>query len=435
MGKTKPTKLADTKLKRIEAMSREDPACTFECLMPHYNKENLIACYHELDGKKAVGVDKQTKDIYGANLEVNIANLITRMKSMSYRPQPVREVRIPKDDGKTRPLGIACIEDKIVQSMTAKLLEAIYEPTFTDESFGFRPGRNCHQAIREVHQQVFRNWENYVIDVDLENFFGEIDHSKLLTILRMRIKDEKFIRYIARALKSGVLSDEGFRKTEMGSAQGSVCSPILANIFAHYAIDVWVKTVVEQKVEGAVKLVRYCDDFVICCTNRKDAKRVLRALPKRLERFSLKVNSKKTQCIEMCKKASRSGRSGTFNFLGFTFYLGPNARGYIIPKVKTDGKKYRKKLKEVNQWCKDNRHLYPLKSLWDQLRVKMRGYIRYYGVSHNSYAVSSFIFRVTRVFFKWINRRSHRKSVTWEQLQRFIRKYPMPPVKVYHRLF
>lgn len=436
MGKTKLEVTADTKLKRIESMSRADSKMEFECLMPHYTKENLIACFHELDGKKAVGIDKQTKEMYGENLESNIGKLVTRMKTMSYRPKPVREVLIAKEDGKQRPLGIACIEDKIIQSMTGKLLEAIYEPRFMEESHGFRPGRSCHQAVYAVNQQLYRNWKNYIIDVDLKNFFGEIDHTKLLALLRMKIKDERFIRYIARMLKSGILSASGYRATEVGSTQGSICSPILANIYAHYAIDVWIKKQVEPRLKGKLKLVRYCDDFVICCTKEKDMQRIMKTLPKRLERFSLRVNQEKTKSLEMHKSSLGTGRKrSTFNFLGFTFYLSPNARGTMIPKVKTCGKKARQKLKEINNWCKSNRHRYSMKDLWYKLKFKMSGYIRYYSVSHNSYALSSFVYRVTRIFFKWINRRSQRKSLTWEQFQCFLVKHPVPPVRIHHRLF
>jgi group II intron reverse transcriptase/maturase len=244
MGKSKPLIKTDTKLKRIAELSGKDPKMKFNWLMPHFNKENLIGCFRELDGRKAVGIDKQTKEDYATNLESNIEDLINRMKSMSYRPQPVKEVLIPKMNGKFRSLGIACIEDKIVQSMMAKVLGAIYEPLFRNSSYGFRPNRNCHQAVKVVLNQIYGNWCNMILDIDLENYFGSIDQKKLVALLRLKIKDETFIRYVVRTLKSGILTQEGFKRSDEGMAQGSICSPILANIFAHYALDIWFEDVV-----------------------------------------------------------------------------------------------------------------------------------------------------------------------------------------------
>jgi len=436
MGKTKPIKLTATKLKRIAELSGKDRGMTFNYLMPHFNKENLIGCFHELDGKKAVGIDRQTKEEYGANLESNLENLIGRMKTMSYRPQAVREVMIPKGDGQQRPLGISCIEDKIVQLMSAKVLEAIYEPVFKDCSFGFRPGLNCHGAIKTVLNQLYRNWVNVVIDLDLENFFGAIEHSKLLALLRMKIKDETFIRYIARMLKSGIMSRTGFRRNKDGTVQGSVCSPILANIFAHYALDLWFEEVVQRHTKRKVKLVRYCDDIVVCCTDSKDASRILAALKKRLARFSLKMNETKTKVVTLDKNRYAKGKKQeTFDFLGFSFYLSSNNRGTILPKVRSSRKRVRRKLKEIKEWVKRNRHKKRLKALWLQLIGKMRGYVRYYGVSHNTRQVSAFISKVVMIFYKWMNRRSQKKSVSWEKFYLFMKQYPMVPVKVHHNLF
>ena len=243
-GETKPVKSTETKLLRISNLSREDHKVEFKWLMPHFNKKSLMCCFNELSGKKAVGIDKKTKEEYGAKVEENIEDLISRMKAMAYRPAPVREVLIPKDGqkGKYRPLGISNFEDKIVQMMAAKVLEAIYEPLFLDCSYGFRVGRSCHTAIKALNTHLYRNQCEVVIDVDLSNFFGTINHEKLVKLLRMKIKDERFIRYIVRMLKAGVLSDGELRKTDEGSSQGSIASPVLANIFAHYAIDVWFET-------------------------------------------------------------------------------------------------------------------------------------------------------------------------------------------------
>jgi len=437
-GETKPVKSTETKLLRISNLSREDHKLEFNWLMPHFNKESLMCCFNELSGKKAVGIDKKTKEEYGAQLEENIEDLISRMKAMAYRPAPVREVLIPKDGqkGKYRPLGISNFEDKIVQMMAAKVLEAIYEPLFLDCSYGFRVGRSCHTAIKDLSTHLYRNQCEVVIDVDLSNFFGTINHEKLVKLLRMKIKDERFVRYIVRMLKAGVLSDGELRKTDEGSPQGSIVSPVLANIFAHYAIDVWFEMAVRRHSKGKVALFRYCDDMVICCEYKHDAERILKALKGRLDRFSLKLNEEKTKVVSFMKRHyDRGVKQGNFDFLGFTFYIARSRKGRVIVKLKTSSKRMRVKLRNVKYWIKKNRHTAKMKILWQKFCIKLQGHIRYYGVSFNSNTVSSYCLKAVRIFFKWINRRSQRKSITWAKFSLFIARFPLPKVKVCHPLF
>ena len=437
-GMTKPGKTTETKLKRIAQRSGENPCAEFRWLMPHFNKESLTGCFNELDARKAVGVDGQTKEVYGGNLEDNIKSLIERMKKMSYCPGPVREVLIPKEGKRDahRPLGISNFEDKIVQLMISKILNAIYDLVFRDCSYGFRPRRSCHTAIKAVREYLYSHWCEVVIDVDIENFFDTINHEVLISFLRIKIKDERFIRYIVRMLKAGVLSKGELRITEEGSPQGNVASPILANIYAHYVIDCWFQDIVKKHVRGPVELFRYCDDMVICCRYRNDAERIRKALERRLEKYSLRLNVEKTKLISFDKKAYANGmRQGTFDFLGFTFYLGRSRRGYVIVKVKTSKERIRSKLRKAKQWIKANRNRVELRVLWFKFVVKLSGHVRYYGVSFNTYQVSTFLNQSKRIFFKWINRRSQRKSLTWEQFNKFIQKYPPPKAKVYHPLF
>ena len=436
MSKTKLNSVTTTKLERIMETSAQDPKRVFNCLMPHFNKESLISCFHELDERKAIGADKQSKGDYALNLESNIEHLITSMKTMSYRPKPLREVKIPKLSGGVRSLGISCIEDKIVQLMIAKILESLYEPLFRHSSYGFRPGRNCHQAIKNVNQFIFHHWSPVVLDVDLENFFGSIEHSKMLALLRLRIKDERFLRLIARMLKSGILSPEGVKKAESGTPQGSICSPILANIFAHYALDTWFEDTVRPCLRGRADLTRYCDDVVISFASQQDAKRVWKVLPKMLARFSLSLNEGKSKLVALDKRLLATGhKQGTFKFLGFTFFLDSNPKGTIIPKVKTDGVRMREKIKEIKSWIKFERNRTKLKPLWLKLVVRLKGYVRYYGVSHNGKSVNSLIRAVIMVFYKWMNRRSHKRSISWGKFLEFMRRYPMTSFKVHHKLF
>ena len=288
MEPTESKNLTATKLERIAWLSSKDPNREFHQLMHHFNEDSLTSCFHELDGRKAVGTDGVTKSQYGEQLADNIKALVCKMKRMGYRPGPVREVLIPKEGkpGATRPLGISNFEDKLVQKMMQKVLESIYEPLFLNCSYGFRPGRGCHDAIRSLHQDLFANEVETVIDVDLANFFGTIDRKQLEEILREKIKDQKFMRYIIRLFKAGILSANELEVNDEGLYQGSICSPILANIFGHYVIDKWFQETVKHHCYGKVELFRYCDDMVICCQYQKDAERIKRALAKRLSRIT-----------------------------------------------------------------------------------------------------------------------------------------------------
>lgn len=438
MGATETQSITKTKLNRIALLSKGDTSRSFESLMHHFNEESLKECFHELDGKKAVGVDGIDKETYGKDLDRNIQKLITEMKKMAYRPGPVREVLIPKEGkpGATRPLGISGFEDKIVQKMMQKILENIYDPIFLDCSYGFRPGKGCHDAIKDLQQYLYKNITQTVIDIDLQNFFGTIDHIMLENILKEKIKDTKFMRYINRMLKAGVLSKGDLRMSVEGVPQGSVVSPILSNVFAHHAIDLWIENMVKPNCKGQVKLFRYADDAIICCQNNEDAQRIRESLGKRLEKYKLKLNEDKTKQVPFDKRLVEQGvEQGIFDFLGFTFYWGRAKSGRVIPKLKTKAKTMKAKLDKVKEWIKEIKDKEPLKIIWKTFVAKLRGHINYYGVSHNADNVSKFIYEATNIVFKWLNRRSQRKSFTWEKFKKYIDTHPLPTVKIVHRLF
>jgi group II intron reverse transcriptase/maturase len=299
-----------TKLERIAWLSARDRHKRFDNVMHLFTEENLAECYRSLDGRKAVGADGVTKKMYGENLEGNLKDLVERMRRMAYRPGASREVLIPKPGqaGRTRPLGISNLEDKIVQGMMYKVLAAIYEPLFLDCSYGFRPGRSAHDAVRDLHRHLYSHRVSTVIDVDLSRYFDSIDQQLLLEMIDKKVGDRRFLRYLCRQFKAGVLRDGELSIRDDGVVQGSLCSPILANIFAHAVIDEWFEDIVKRHCRGEVVLFRYADDVVICCEHEHDADRVLKALRQRLERFGLRLNDEKTRTVSFARPSA--GRNG-----------------------------------------------------------------------------------------------------------------------------
>ena len=434
MRTTESQTTTETKLARIAWLSAADRTKQFGHLMHHVNVESLRECYYLLDGKKAVGIDGVTKVQYGDNLATNLEALIGQMKTMSYRPKPVREVKIPKE-GQTnsyRTLGLSTFEDKLVQKQFQRILESIYEPIFLPCSYGFRPGLGCHDAIRALLNYLYKEPVETVLDVDLAKFFDTIEHRLLENILRKKIKDERFIRYIIRMFKAGILAGGELAVSNEGVPQGSCVSPVLANIMAHYVIDEWFEETVKHHCRGKIRLFRFCDDLAICCQSDTDAKRIQVALGKRLEKFKLRMNEDKTKRVDF---SPRKRKSASFGFLGFTFYWGRSKSGRKIPKVKTEGKRLRAKLKKVNQWAKTVRHKGDTLTIWKSFSKKLQGHIQYYGVSHNTKQIRAFICHAKRNMFYWLNRRSQKKSFTWEQFTRFEQKHRLPKAKIYHKLF
>lgn len=402
-----------------------------------FNEDSLRECFNELDGRKAVGADGIDKEKYREDLDENLRNLVARMKRMAYRPGPVRKVLIPKDGkpNEKRPLGICNFEDKIVQKMMQNVLESIYDPQFLKCSYGFRAGIGCHDAIKDLDGHLFRYEVQSVIDIDLSNFFGSIDHKEVVKILRKRIKDETLIRYIVRMFKAGVLANGELTVSDEGVPQGSPCSPTIANIFAHYVIDEWFEEVVKAHCKGRVELFRYADDAVMCCQLNEDAERIKKALGNRLAKHNLKLNEDKTACVSFSRREYEQGREqGVFHFLGFTFYWGRSRRGTVIPKIKTQGKRMRSKLKNVNEWAKKIKNKHRLSYIWKLFCSKLEGHIRYFGMSFNFNSVAIFVDKAKGILFKWLNRRSQRKSFDWERFNLFIEKNPLPAIKVHHSL-
>jgi group II intron reverse transcriptase/maturase len=426
-----------TKLQRIAWLSKKNKEIKFNNLIHLFSEEALTLCYHELKANKATGIDEVSKYDYGLNLNNNIQNLVTRLKNMAYRPSPVKEVKIPKDDGsgKFRKLGLSNFGDKIVQKMMQKVLESIYEPIFLSNSYGFRRNKSCHDAIKNLSSYLLKNETESIIDIDIANFFGSIDRKLLIEILQQRIADKKVISYLVRMFKAGILTNNELTISEEGVVQGSICSPIIANIFAHLVIDTWFNETVRKCCKGQIELFRYCDDLVICCRYKNDASRIKSALANRLNKYQLKLNEDKTKMVKFSKIAAVKSKQDSFNFLGFTFYLGKSLKGKVIPKLKTCGIRLRSKIKRVNLWCKTIRNKYKLPIIWKSFCAKLRGHIQYYGVSFNSKAISRFRYLTVKILFKWLNRRSQKKSFEWIKFNKFMIKNSLPKAKIYHNLF
>lgn len=436
MDITKSKQTMKTKFNRITTLSYQNPKCEFKWLMQHITYENLIICFNELDGKKAVGIDGKTKDDYATEVDTNIQRLMAKLKTLSYKPNPVREALIPKGKGKFRPLGISNIEDKILQSMFCKILDAIYEPLFSRCSYGFRKNKSAHMAIADAVDYLKFNNVKTVIDVDLENFFGTIRHDELLKMLSLKIKDKTFLRYIARMLKAGTVTKKGLQKSKIGLPQGSILSPVLANIYAHYVIDLWFNKIVPKHTMGKTEIFRFCDDLIVCSTDTRDIDKITRSLSKRLSKFGLKLNEEKTKTVKFNRYTFERGeQQESFDFLGFTFYLSHARAGFATVKVKTSKKTMRAKLANVKTWVRENRFVGGMLHIWNDFRRKLQGHIAYFGVTNNCESVVEFLYRARGIFYKWMNRRSQKRSLNWKQFHSFIKQYPLPRAKIYHQIY
>ena len=420
-----------TGIDRIANRARQEPQTRYTSLMHHFTVDNLRACFESLDGKKAIGVDGVTKAMYGQDLEVNLQVLHDKLHQLSYRPKPVRRAEIPKEDGSMRPLGICCLEDKIVQEMARRILETIYEPVFINTSYGFRPKRSCHDALRQLNHEVMSESVNWIADIDLAQFFDTMPHVEILAVLSERIADQKFLRLIARMLKAGVQTPGGVVYDELGSPQGSIVSPVIANAFLDHVLDQWFGQTVRHHCRGYCALTRYADDALAFFEREDDAQRFMRVLPKRLGKFGLRLNLSKTHLLAFGKRQARrmlaaNQRPATFDYLGFTHYWGRSRAGKVRLKRKTSKKRLRRALVEVNRWLRRERNTRKLPDLWQAVARKVRGHLNYFGVTDNSQALKQFRLAVERLLFKWLNRRSQRRSFTWESFVRYKKRYPLP---------
>jgi len=403
-----------------------------QTLMYLVNKETLLMEHKRQKVNKASGVDKMTKEKYSTKKEENIEELLRKMKGFSYKPQPVRRVYIPKvGSDKLRPLGIPAYEDKLVQGVMANILNEIYEQKFYGFSYGFRPNKNCHQAIKEVNKIIIEKKINYIVDADIKGFFDNVDQKWLMKFLEHDIQDKNFLRYIVRFLKAGIMEEGEIQESEKGTPQGGLISPILANIYLHYVLDMWFEKVVKKQCKGESYLVRYADDFVAMFQYEWEAKSYYKELKERLAKFKLEIAEDKSKII---KFGRFSNNKETFDFLGFIHMNGANSKGTYAVVHKISKKKLKDKKQVAKKWIKENMHE-PIEKIIKKLNKKLIGHYAYYGITGNYSKIKEFYKYIIDRLFRYLKRRGQRKKITWYKFNGILKKTPVINPRLYVCLY
>lgn len=435
MGDAETSRSKSPGLEKVAERAKRHPDVRMLALAHHIDEAALERAFRKLRRSAAVGIDNVTVEQYGGQLAANLQALRARMKAGQYRHQPIRRVHIPKDNG-TRPIGVSTVEDKIVQGALREVLETICEQDFLDCSYGFRPGRSAHDAIRALDGIVMKGHANYIVEADIVSFFDSIDRKLLMEMLRERIADERLMRLVGKCLHVGVLDGEEFLEPSEGTAQGSSLSPLLGNVYLHHVLDVWFEREVRPQLRGSSALVRYADDFVLCFEQEDDATRVWNILEERFRAFGLSLHPKKTRRLTF--RPPRKGGDGggaTFDFLGFTLHWQRTRFGNAWRVAfKTRGARLSRAIKSAAEWCRRHRHD-PVEEQHRALTRKLVGHYNYFGVSGNSAALVRLKHWVTRAWQKWLNRRSQRSRMTWKRFNELLQRYPLPSPSIKRRIW
>jgi group II intron reverse transcriptase/maturase len=432
MSETSDSEIVSTKTERIVKLARQAPDMVIKTLAHHMDMAWLREAHRRTRKRGAVGVDGQTAEEYARQLESNLARLLEQAKSGSYRAPPVKRVHIPKDNGQSRPLGIPTFEDKVLQRAIAMLLEAVYEQDFLDCSYGFRPGRSAHQALTTLRDTLMEMGGGWVIEVDIRNYFGSIDHHHLREALGQRIGDGVVLRLIGKWLNAGVMEEGELSYPESGTPQGGVISPLLANVYLHVVLDMWFEREVKPRLGGKAKLVRFADDFVIVFEQETDARRVYEVLSRRFAKFGLQLHPEKTRLVPFKRpppSKDDDGRRGvaqeTFALLGFQLFWGKSERGYWVIKVETAPSRFTRTLRRLSEWCRTHRHR-PVAEQWKKLSRALVGHFNYFGVVGNAGRLLALSHEVYGTWRRWLNRRSQRSRMTWAKMRLLHQRYPLP---------
>jgi group II intron reverse transcriptase/maturase len=388
-------------------------------LFRHFNTENLREAYHAIDGSKAVGIDRTTKDQYGKNLDDNLHNLVERLHRGTYRPQVKRGVEIPKANGKTRLIAVAAFEDKLVEWVLAQILTQLYEPLFIETSYGFRPRRSTFHAIKTTYCALLKKKRNFVVDVDIKSFFDTVSHRKLIKMLEKRINDRKLLSLTARLLTVGVLTQGQVTEKSQGTPQGGIVSPVLSNIYLHHALDIWF---LENFARNGGVISRYADDVIFSFTDGDEADKFFTQVKARLAHFNLEMNEEKSHKIDFTPRGGN-----VFHFTGFTFYWGRDRGSFKRRlKIKTKRERLNRAIAEVNTWLKENRNRFTTDKVWGRVASILRGHYNYFGLACNRPKLAHFFYAVKGLLFKWLNRRSQRKSMSGAKFERRLLNHPLP---------
>lgn len=430
------SQIVSTKLQRIAEQAVNEPDKVFTSLMYLVDVDFLKEAYQHVRKDAAPGLDGVTAQQYGENLEENLQNLFEQMRTGRYRAPAVKRIWIEKEDGRKRPIGILEIEDKVVQRAVSMLLGAVYEQDFYDFSHGFRPGHSPHQALHEIWGQCMGMNIGWIIDADVSGFFDSLSHSQLQEIIKQRVNDGGILRYIGKWLNAGVVDGKSLSYSESGTPQGGVISPILANIYLHHVLDEWFEKEVRPRMKGRCFLCRFADDFIIGFEREEDARRVMEVLPKRFARFELTIHPEKTRLVAFQKPNVQqvAGKGeGTFVFLGFTHYWGKSVRNNWVIKRKTAPKRQRRSMRNVWDWCRQNRHS-PLREQYRMMCLKLKGHYQYYGIRGNYLMMSLLYGHARKAWRYWLSHRSSKGGLNWEKFAQLETVYPLPKPRIVHAI-
>jgi RNA-directed DNA polymerase len=432
-----------TKLQKVAELARQAPEMVFTTLAHHIDLDLLREAYRRTRKEAAEGVDGQTAEQYAKDLERNLEQLLNRFKTGTYKAPPVRRAYIPKGDGtnksECRPIGIPTFEDKVLQRAVVMVLEAVYEQDFLDCSYAFRPGRSAHDALQRCWQVLMEVGGGYVLEIDIEKFFDNLEPKHLRGFLDQRVRDGDIRRAIDKWLKAGVIEGGKVHHPSKGTPQGGVVSPLLSNIYLHEVLDKWFDRQVRPRLTRKAELIRFADDVIVIFASETDAKKVMKVLPKRLGRYGLNLHPTKTRIVQFRRPRQKSRKDGpqgpgTFDLLGFTHYWVKSQKGNWVVTRKTAKDRFSRSIKRVAQWCRRNRHL-PVRDQQRVLTRKLIGHYQYYGITGNSRALTRFHYEVRRVWRKWLGRRSDGSGMSWERFVRMVARYPLPrPIAVHSML-